>query len=108
LEFYWDMLGLVSYCLAIYYYNYRFYNSGIVTVLSNRIDLLHVGLLITIGLIIIYGSWNEYLIDIKSCLVYITTCRAAGRRNYSLKASLRLPVVFTAVLTGPRSLRRKT
>jgi len=33
----WDriLLGLVSYCLVIYYQNYRCYNSRIVTVLSN-------------------------------------------------------------------------
>jgi len=49
----WDLLGLVSYCLVIYYQNYGSYNSGIVTVLSNRIG--DVGLLITIGLIVIYG-----------------------------------------------------
>jgi len=52
----WDLLGLVSYCLVIYYQNYRSYNSRIVTVLSNRIG--DVGLLITIGLIVNYGRWN--------------------------------------------------
>jgi len=49
----WDLLGLVSYCLVIYYQNYRSYNSGMVTVLSNRVG--DVGLLITIGLIVSYG-----------------------------------------------------
>lgn len=49
----WDGLGLVSYCLVIFYQNYSSYNSGIVTVLSNRIG--DVGLLIAIGLVIIGG-----------------------------------------------------
>jgi len=33
----WDGLGLVSYCLVIYYQNIRSYNSGMITVLSNRV-----------------------------------------------------------------------
>lgn len=55
----WDLLGLVSYCLVIYYQNYYSYNSGIVTVLSNRIG--DVGLLIRLGLILLHGRWNFFL-----------------------------------------------
>jgi len=65
----WDLLGLVSYCLVIYYQNYRSYNSGMVTVLSNRVG--DVGLLITIGLIISYGRWNIYIITIDNIIIYI-------------------------------------
>jgi len=53
----WDLLGLVSNCLVIYYQNYRSYNSGIVTVLSNRVgDAGLLLLVITIGIIIVYWS----------------------------------------------------
>lgn len=52
----WDGLGLVSYCLIIYYQNYISYNSGIVTVLCNRIG--DVGLLLCIALIMVKGRWN--------------------------------------------------
>lgn len=50
----WDGLGVVSYCLIIFYQNYRSYNSGIVTVLCNRVG--DVGLLMAISIIIIIGS----------------------------------------------------
>ena len=33
----WDGLGLVSYCLVIYFQNMKSYNAGILTALSNRI-----------------------------------------------------------------------
>lgn len=49
----WDGLGLVSYCLVIYYQNFISYNSGIVTVLCNRVG--DVGILIIIRLILMGG-----------------------------------------------------
>nr|YP_010329948.1 NADH dehydrogenase subunit 5 [Pseudoips prasinana]UNP54704.1 NADH dehydrogenase subunit 5 [Pseudoips prasinana] len=52
----WDGLGLVSYCLVIYYQNLKSYNAGMLTVLSNRIgDVL---ILMVISWMLNYGSWN--------------------------------------------------
>lgn len=62
----WDGLGLVSYCLVIYYQNFKSYNAGILTALSNRIgDVL---ILIVISWILNYGRWNYifYLEFIKN------------------------------------------
>lgn len=43
----WDGLGLVSYCLVIYYQNVKSFNAGILTALTNRIG--DVALLICIS-----------------------------------------------------------
>nr|AZF99004.1 NADH dehydrogenase subunit 5 [Megalodontes cephalotes] len=58
----WDGLGLTSYCLVIYYQNFKSFNAGMLTVLSNRIgDVL---LLMSIGWMINFGSWNYiYYLD---------------------------------------------
>nr|UCU06761.1 NADH dehydrogenase subunit 5 [Campsosternus auratus] len=58
----WDGLGLVSYCLVIYYQNVKSYNAGMLTALSNRIG--DVALLISIAWMLNYGDWNYiYYLD---------------------------------------------
>nr|ABB81911.1 NADH dehydrogenase subunit 5 [Timema californicum] len=52
----WDGLGLVSYCLVIYYQNVKSYNAGMLTALSNRIG--DVALLMAISWMLNFGSWN--------------------------------------------------
>nr|WJW73288.1 NADH dehydrogenase subunit 5 [Pygoluciola sp.] len=52
----WDGLGLVSYCLVIYYQNNKSLNAGMLTALSNRIG--DVGILMSIAWMMNYGSWN--------------------------------------------------
>nr|YP_005088741.1 NADH dehydrogenase subunit 5 [Ctenoptilum vasava]AEB71600.1 NADH dehydrogenase subunit 5 [Ctenoptilum vasava] len=51
-----DGLGLVSYCLVIYYQNLKSYNAGMLTALSNRIG--DVFILMIISWMVNYGSWN--------------------------------------------------
>nr|YP_010710918.1 NADH dehydrogenase subunit 5 [Ochlerotatus serratus]WDA91145.1 NADH dehydrogenase subunit 5 [Ochlerotatus serratus] len=62
----WDGLGLVSYCLVIYFQNVKSYNAGMLTALSNRIG--DVALLLAIAWMLNYGSWNYifYLDMMKS------------------------------------------
>nr|QDP18120.1 NADH dehydrogenase subunit 5 [Chrotogonus sp. TAMUIC IGC OR284] len=52
----WDGLGLISYCLVIYYQNVKSYNAGMLTALTNRIG--DVAILISISWMLNFGSWN--------------------------------------------------
>nr|YP_010718950.1 NADH dehydrogenase subunit 5 [Nematus trochanteratus]WDQ45596.1 NADH dehydrogenase subunit 5 [Nematus trochanteratus] len=52
----WDGLGLVSYCLVIYYQNIKSFNAGMLTILSNRVG--DVFLLMSIAWMLNFGSWN--------------------------------------------------
>jgi NADH-ubiquinone oxidoreductase chain 5 len=49
----WDGLGLVSYCLVVYYMNYKSNAAGIITVLTNRLG--DSGLIICVSLFLCYG-----------------------------------------------------
>nr|UBU96197.1 NADH dehydrogenase subunit 5 [Meloe poggii] len=62
----WDGLGLVSYCLVIYYQNVKSLNAGMITALTNRIG--DVALLMSIAWMLNYGSWNYifYLEEVKN------------------------------------------
>lgn len=54
----WDGLGLVSYCLVIYFQTHKSYNSGILTSLYNRIG--DVAILISIALMLNIGRWRFF------------------------------------------------
>nr|UGS80158.1 NADH dehydrogenase subunit 5 [Anomopsocus amabilis] len=52
----WDGLGLISYCLVIYYQNNKSYNAGMLTAMSNRVG--DVMILLSIAWMLNFGSWN--------------------------------------------------
>nr|WRQ18206.1 NADH dehydrogenase subunit 5 [Japanagallia neohamata] len=52
----WDGLGLVSYCLVIYYSSMMSYLSGLITCMTNRLG--DIGLLISLSWLFSYGSWH--------------------------------------------------
>nr|YP_010426352.1 NADH dehydrogenase subunit 5 [Neucentropus mandjuricus]USL48466.1 NADH dehydrogenase subunit 5 [Neucentropus mandjuricus] len=54
----WDGLGLISFCLVIYYQNMKSLNSGFLTAFMNRIG--DVFILMSIVWILNYGNWNFY------------------------------------------------
>nr|YP_010946863.1 NADH dehydrogenase subunit 5 [Rhabdoblatta similsinuata]WGO57620.1 NADH dehydrogenase subunit 5 [Rhabdoblatta similsinuata] len=77
----WDGLGLVSYCLVIYYQNIKSFNAGMLTALSNRIG--DVALLMVIAWMLNFGSWNY---------IYYLEC---------LKGSIEMEVItFLVILAG--------
>jgi NADH-ubiquinone oxidoreductase chain 5 len=57
----WDGLGLVSYCLVIYYQNMKSLNAGLLTILSNRVG--DVAILLRISWLFNYGAWNFFLLE---------------------------------------------
>jgi len=90
----WDGLGLVSYCLIIFYQNYSSFNSGIVTVICNRIG--DVGLLISIGLLVVRGSWNLiFRLECKNLVISILLIAAITKRA-QIPFSVWLPIAIAA------------
>nr|ACT80211.1 NADH dehydrogenase subunit 5 [Rhopalomyia pomum] len=54
----WDGLGLVSYCLVIFFQNYKSYNAGMLTCLSNRLG--DIAFLLSIAIMLNMGGWNFF------------------------------------------------
>nr|AMH85689.1 NADH dehydrogenase subunit 5 [Paralucilia sp. ACMJ-2016] len=96
----WDGLGLVSYCLVIYFQNVKSYNAGMLTALSNRIG--DVALLLAIAWMLNYGSWNYvfYLEVMKSdfemMMVGSLVMLAAMTKSAQIPFSSWLPAAMAA------------
>nr|YP_002302551.1 NADH dehydrogenase subunit 5 [Protohermes concolorus]ACA51951.1 NADH dehydrogenase subunit 5 [Protohermes concolorus] len=96
----WDGLGLVSYCLVIYYQNEKSYNAGMITALSNRIG--DVALLMAIAWMLNFGSWNYifYLDAMKNSIemqvICILVILAAITKSAQIPFSSWLPAAMAA------------
>nr|WMQ76568.1 NADH dehydrogenase subunit 5 [Austrosimulium sp.] len=96
----WDGLGLVSYCLVIYFQNEKSYNAGMLTALSNRIG--DVAFLLAIAWMLNYGSWNYiYYIDLMKndfCMMIIGSLilLAAMTKSAQIPFSSWLPAAMAA------------
>jgi len=64
----WDGLGLVSYCLVIYYQNESSNRAGIITVLSNRVG--DVGILLGVVFMANFGDWGIYSYYLRGEAIY--------------------------------------
>nr|WMQ77954.1 NADH dehydrogenase subunit 5 [Auzata chinensis] len=104
----WDGLGLVSYCLVIFYQNLKSYNAGMLTALSNRIgDVL---ILMVIAWMLNYGSWNyifyldfmknDYIMFIVSLMVIMAAMTKSAQIPFSswLPAAMAAPTPVSALV----------
>nr|UXO94121.1 NADH dehydrogenase subunit 5 [Dolichovespula lama] len=90
----WDGLGLISYCLVIYYQSWKSYSSGMITVLLNRIG--DIGILMMISLLMILGTWNMMLFDLNFFLVSLMMLLSAFTKSAQLPFSVWLPLAMAA------------
>nr|YP_010852958.1 NADH dehydrogenase subunit 5 [Lotongus taprobanus]WGM81111.1 NADH dehydrogenase subunit 5 [Lotongus taprobanus] len=96
----WDGLGLVSYCLVIYYQNWKSYNAGMLTALSNRIG--DVFILMVICWMMNYGSWNfiyylEFMHnDLEMMIISMMIIIAAMTKSAQIPFSAWLPAAMAA------------
>nr|ARH55215.1 NADH dehydrogenase subunit 5 [Teredus cylindricus] len=104
----WDGLGLVSYCLVIYYQNIKSYNAGMLTALTNRLG--DVMLLMSIAWMLNYGSWNyiyylelmknDYSMKLISMLIIIAAFTKSAQIPFSswLPAAMAAPTPVSALV----------
>nr|ALO77345.1 NADH deshydrogenase subunit 5 [Chirotenon longimanus] len=96
----WDGLGLVSYCLVIYYQNIKSFNAGMLTVLTNRIG--DVAFLLSIAWMMNLGSWNYiYYLEMMNQsqemnIVMILIILAAWTKSAQIPFSSWLPAAMAA------------
>nr|AZL93393.1 NADH dehydrogenase subunit 5 [Platygaster sp. ZJUH_2016026] len=90
----WDGLGLISYCLIIYYNSWSSFNSGMLTLLTNRLG--DIGLLLSISLMSLLGSWNYLLYSYYSMLLFMMLMMAIMTKSAQVPFSSWLPAAMAA------------
>nr|APT41473.1 NADH dehydrogenase subunit 5 [Viannamyia furcata] len=96
----WDGLGLVSYCLVIYFQNVKSYNAGMLTALSNRLG--DVAFLLAIAWMLNYGSWNYiyylkvFYQDWEMTMIMMLIMLAAMTKSAQIPFSSWLPAAMAA------------
>nr|YP_009918404.1 NADH dehydrogenase subunit 5 [Caryopemon giganteus]QLX47629.1 NADH dehydrogenase subunit 5 [Caryopemon giganteus] len=104
----WDGLGLVSYCLVIYYQNVKSFNAGMLTALSNRVG--DVALLMGIAWMVNFGSWSYvYYLDMMigdkimgmiACFVMLAALTKSAQIPFSswLPAAMAAPTPVSSLV----------
>jgi len=92
----WDGLGVTSYLLVVFYQRSKSYNAGILTALTNRLG--DVGILISIGMLLISNNWNLFSINIRGLnkLLVIILLLSACTKRAQVPFSAWLPAAIAA------------
>nr|AJF94301.1 NADH dehydrogenase subunit 5 [Corizus sp. 'albomarginatus'] len=94
----WDGLGLVSYCLVIYFQNFKSYNAGMLTIVTNRIG--DVCILLGISWLFNNGSWHFFYYNLYNYgwgfYLYILIVLAAFTSSAQIPFSSWLPAAMAA------------
>nr|YP_010924956.1 NADH dehydrogenase subunit 5 [Chanohirata theae]WKB17934.1 NADH dehydrogenase subunit 5 [Chanohirata theae] len=91
----WDGLGLVSYCLIIFYMSMSSYLAGMMTCLINRLG--DIGLLISISWMFSYGSWNFlFFLDYYNFYIFYMIIISSFTKSAQIPFSVWLPAAMAA------------
>nr|YP_010952964.1 NADH dehydrogenase subunit 5 [Empoascanara angkhangica]WMQ52407.1 NADH dehydrogenase subunit 5 [Empoascanara angkhangica] len=91
----WDGLGLVSYCLVIYYNSMKSYLAGMITCLTNRLG--DIGLLISISWMMSFGSWHfMFYLDFFNCYLFYLIIISSFTKSAQIPFSTWLPAAMAA------------
>nr|YP_009180579.1 NADH dehydrogenase subunit 5 [Calameuta filiformis]ALM04135.1 NADH dehydrogenase subunit 5 [Calameuta filiformis] len=90
----WDGLGLISYCLVVYYQNVKSYNAAMLTVLMNRFG--DTGLMMSLSIMYCMGTWNLMMCSSVDMFVMMLVCLAAFTKSAQIPFSSWLPAAMAA------------
>nr|YP_007475023.1 NADH dehydrogenase subunit 5 [Amblyomma cajennense]AFU55272.1 NADH dehydrogenase subunit 5 [Amblyomma cajennense] len=90
----WDGLGLVSYCLVIYYQSINSYNSGMMTIISNRIG--DVMIILSMIFFVSFGSFDFLSFNKVELICGILILVAGLTKSAQIPFSAWLPAAMAA------------
>nr|WMH03358.1 NADH dehydrogenase subunit 5 [Encyrtus aurantii] len=90
----WDGLGLISYGLVIYYQSIFSYNSGMLTILMNRVG--DVMIILSISIMFISGSWEFMFKNFSNKILLLMIIIASFTKSAQFPFSSWLPAAMAA------------
>nr|YP_011017388.1 NADH dehydrogenase subunit 5 [Amblyomma neumanni]WQF69051.1 NADH dehydrogenase subunit 5 [Amblyomma neumanni] len=90
----WDGLGLVSYCLVIHYQSVNSYNSGMITIISNRVG--DVMIILSLIFFVSFGSFDFLSFNQIELICGILILIAALTKSAQIPFSAWLPAAMAA------------
>nr|YP_009370182.1 NADH dehydrogenase subunit 5 [Haemaphysalis concinna]ARO89820.1 NADH dehydrogenase subunit 5 [Haemaphysalis concinna]UNO53970.1 NADH dehydrogenase subunit 5 [Haemaphysalis concinna] len=90
----WDGLGLVSYCLVIFYQSSNSYNSGMMTIISNRIG--DVMIIMSVLFLLNFGSFDFMSLSKTEMILGLFIILAGMTKSAQIPFSAWLPAAMAA------------